>query len=59
MINQKEITVDWLNQVSRQHGNADKILVEKLICAISIKYVRNHSNIKNARHIPTILQYHF
>lgn len=34
MINQKEITVDWLNQVSRQHGNTDKILVEKLIRAL-------------------------
>ena len=34
MINQKEISIEWLNQVSKQHRNADKILVEKLIRAL-------------------------
>jgi predicted nucleotidyltransferase component of viral defense system len=34
MINQTEITSEWLNQVSRQHRNADKILVEKVIRAL-------------------------
>lgn len=34
MINQKEITAEWLNQVSKQHRNADKILVEKVIRAL-------------------------
>jgi predicted nucleotidyltransferase component of viral defense system len=34
MINQKEITIDWLNQVSRKHRNVDKILVEKVIRAL-------------------------
>jgi predicted nucleotidyltransferase component of viral defense system len=33
MINQKEILAEWLNQVSKQHRNADKILVEKVIRA--------------------------
>jgi len=34
MINQKEISAVWLNQVSKQHRNADKILVEKVIRAL-------------------------
>ncbi|MDY0090907.1 MAG: nucleotidyl transferase AbiEii/AbiGii toxin family protein [Flavobacteriaceae bacterium] len=34
MINQKEISAEWLNQVSKQHRNADKILVEKVIRAL-------------------------
>ena len=34
MINQKEITAEWLNQVSKKHRNADKILVEKVIRAL-------------------------
>lgn len=34
MINQKEISTEWLNQVSRQNRNADKILVEKVIRAL-------------------------
>lgn len=34
MINQKEISTEWLNQVSKQHRNADKILVEKVIRAL-------------------------
>ena len=34
MINQKEITIDWLTKVSKQHRNADKILVEKVIRAL-------------------------
>jgi predicted nucleotidyltransferase component of viral defense system len=34
MINQKEISTEWLSQVSKQHRNADKILVEKVIRAL-------------------------
>jgi predicted nucleotidyltransferase component of viral defense system len=34
MINQKEITKEWLNKVSKENKNADKILVEKVIRAL-------------------------
>ncbi len=34
MINQKEITIDWINKVSKENKNADKILVEKVIKAL-------------------------
>ena len=34
MINQKEISIEWLNQVSKNNRNADKILVEKVIRAL-------------------------
>jgi len=34
MINQEEITIAWLNQVSKKHSDADKILVEKAIRAL-------------------------
>ena len=34
MINQKEITAEWLVQVSKKHRNVDKILVEKTIRAL-------------------------
>ncbi len=34
MINQKEISKEWLYQISKQHRNADKILVEKVIRAL-------------------------
>jgi len=34
MISLNEISSEWLNQVSKQHGNADKILVEKVIRAL-------------------------
>ncbi len=34
MINQKEISAEWLTQVSKQHRNSDKILVEKVIRAL-------------------------
>ena len=34
MINQKEITVEWLLEVSRKHRNVDKILTEKAIRAL-------------------------
>ncbi len=30
MINQKEITIDWISNVSKENKNADKILVEKV-----------------------------
>lgn len=34
MINKNEISAEWLNQVSKKHRNADKILVEKVIRAL-------------------------
>jgi len=34
MINLNEISSEWLNQVSKQHHNADKILAEKVIRAL-------------------------
>ena len=34
MINQKEITVEWLAEVSKKHRNVDKILTEKTIRAL-------------------------
>jgi predicted nucleotidyltransferase component of viral defense system len=34
MINLNEISSDWLNQVSKQHRNSDKILAEKVIRAL-------------------------
>lgn len=34
MISKNEISIEWLNQVSKQHRNADKILVEKVIRAL-------------------------
>ncbi|MBX2960110.1 MAG: nucleotidyl transferase AbiEii/AbiGii toxin family protein [Flavobacteriales bacterium] len=34
MINKNEISIEWLNQVSNQHRNSDKILVEKVIRAL-------------------------
>jgi len=34
MINQSELTVEWLAQVSKKHRHTDKILVEKQIRAL-------------------------
>ena len=34
MINQKEITNEWLSKVSKENKNADKILVEKVVRAL-------------------------
>jgi len=34
MINQKEITAEWLSEVSKKHRNVDKILTEKTIRAL-------------------------
>ena len=34
MINQKKISIEWINQVSIANKNADKILVEKVIRAL-------------------------
>ena len=34
MISQKEISIDWINNVSKGNRNADKILVEKVIRAL-------------------------
>ena len=34
MINRKEISTDWINKVSKDNRNADKILIEKVIRAL-------------------------
>lgn len=34
MINPKTITSEWLNKVSKENKNADKILIEKVIRAL-------------------------
>jgi len=34
MINLNEISNSWINQVSKQHRNVDKILAEKVIRAL-------------------------
>ena len=34
MINQKEITSEWISKVSKENENADKILIEKVIRAL-------------------------
>lgn len=34
MIDQTKITPDWINKISKEHRNADKILVEKVIRAL-------------------------
>lgn len=34
MINQLQISLEWINQVSRENRKADKILVEKVIRAL-------------------------
>jgi len=34
MINQQEISIDWINSVSKANRNSDKILVEKVIRAL-------------------------
>ncbi len=34
MISQKEISIDWINKLSKENRNADKILVEKVIRAL-------------------------
>jgi predicted nucleotidyltransferase component of viral defense system len=34
MINQEKISIDWINQVSKENRKADKILVEKVIRAL-------------------------
>ena len=36
MINQKEISIEWINRVSKANKNVDKILVEKVIRALSL-----------------------
>lgn len=34
MIDQQEISIDWINKVSRENRNADNILIEKVIRAL-------------------------
>jgi hypothetical protein len=36
MIDKEKITLDWITKVSKENRNADKILVEKLIRALSL-----------------------
>ena len=37
MINQKEITIDWINKVSKENKNADKDFVEGFDCLLKKK----------------------
>ena len=34
MISKEKISIDWINQVSKENRKADKILVEKVIKAL-------------------------
>ncbi len=34
MIDKEKLTIDWINKVSKEKRNADKILVEKVIRAL-------------------------
>lgn len=34
MINQEKINIDWINKISKENKNADKILIEKVIRAL-------------------------
>ena len=34
MIDKENITIDWMNKISKENRNADKILVEKVIRAL-------------------------
>lgn len=34
MINQQKISIEWINKISKENHNADKILVEKVIRAL-------------------------
>jgi len=34
MIDKANITIDWINKVSKENWNADKILVEKVVRAL-------------------------
>lgn len=34
MIDQERLNIDWINQISKAKGNADRILVEKAIRAL-------------------------
>lgn len=36
MIDQDKVTLDWINKISKENRNADKILVEKVIRALSL-----------------------
>tara|TARA_R110000868_G_scaffold33779_2_gene122352 strand:+ start:757 stop:882 length:126 start_codon:yes stop_codon:yes gene_type:complete len=35
-MNQQEISIDWINSVSKANRNADKILIENVIRALLI-----------------------
>jgi hypothetical protein len=34
MIDQEEISIEWLEKVSKENGKADKIIVEKVMRAL-------------------------
>src|SRR5690606_29100174 len=59
MINKNEISIEWLNQVSKQHRNADKILVEKVICALLLLEVLAKQNLSFVFKGGTALMLHF
>ena len=59
MINQKEITVEWLVQASKKQRNIDKILVEKLIRALLLLEGLAKQNINFVFKGGTALMLHF
>jgi predicted nucleotidyltransferase component of viral defense system len=59
MINQKEITKEWLNKVSKENKNADKILVEKVIRALLLLEGLMKQNIPFVFKGGTALMLHF
>jgi predicted nucleotidyltransferase component of viral defense system len=59
MINQKETSTEWLSQVSKQHRNADKILVEKVIRALLLLESLAKQNLNFVFKGGTALMLHF
>jgi len=59
MINQKEITVEWLSEVSKKHRNVDKILTEKTIRALLLLEGLAKQNIDFVFKGGTALMLHF
>jgi len=59
VINKNEISIEWLNQVSKQHRNADKILVDKVIRTLLLSEGLTKQNLSFAFKVGTALMLHF
>jgi len=59
MINQKEITFEWLSEVSKKHRNIDRILTEKTIRALLLLEGLAKQNIDFVFKGGTALMLHF